>query len=185
MTSGRCGAGERGPRAVPDQPTADGERQTVGIRGVHHRRRHGGQPPAPGDVEECGEHGLVGGMTVVVAEPDPLRTQGERVQHAQRETAGATEVVPGRQPGGRDPAGLDDLAGRLVGTVVDDDQVRDRVGLLGHRRERVDEQLGTVPGDHDRDDRTGGQGPVRPTVARRCRTLAHRRSSSASTSRPL
>jgi hypothetical protein len=95
------------------------------------------------------------------------------VQHAEREPARAAEVAPRRQPGGVEPARVDDLAHRLIRPVVDDDEVRDRVGLLGQRAQGVDQRLGAVPRDDDGHDRPGRQRTV------------HRDSSSASTSRPL
>ncbi len=66
------------------------------------------------------------------------------------------------------------VAGRLVGPVVDDDQVGDRMGLLGERGERVGQRLGAVPRDDHRDDGSGRE-----------RSGIHRASISASTSRPL
>ena len=118
------------------------------------------------DIEQGGEGGLVGGVAVVVGQEDPLRAHGECVQHPQGETARAAEVGPRGEPRRRQRTGLDRVTRGQVRPVVDDDQVRQRVGLLRHRRERVDEQLGPVPRDDDADDRAGrersGHDGVRP-----------------------
>ena len=163
-----------GPGPVPGQPAPHGERQPVGIVGVDHGRRDRGQPAPLRQLDQRGQHVLVGGPPVVVGQPDPVGAQGQRVQDAQREPAGPAQVVPGRQPGRRQPAGLDDLARRLVRPVVHHDQVRDRVRLLGQRGERVGQRPGPVPGDDHGDHRV-----------RRQRSRGHRASISASTSRPL
>jgi hypothetical protein len=145
---------ELGTGPVPGEPAPDREREPVGPGLVGHRRGDGGQPATLGEVDERGEGRLVGGQAVVVTEPDPVGAHGQGVQHPEREATRPAEVRPGRDPRGRQVAAVDDRFRGLVGTVVDDDQVCDRMGLLRERGERLRELLVAVAGDHHRDDRS-------------------------------
>lgn len=123
--------------AAPHQATPQWERQPPWIIDIAHHGRHFRQAMCAGAGQQFLQNVGTARAAVVVGKPDPIGAQGERVEHAQRESSCTAEVSVRSQVGGRDGLTLDQCLDGGVVVVVHHHKVVRGDGLRGDYLQRL------------------------------------------------